>query len=243
MPDFRTPSQVSSSDGKPGEMADLLGRHLVDRDARVDVRAGGLLDPDAGQERAAGPRMVAGPVEAAVGIHLVQPAQDLDLLLDLLQRLQGPGELEVLPFLLGPPVTLMDAVGNVDESHPQRRARRRDRQRRPPLAAAATLPEQAGTRRRAGPAKRPRRGEMAAAQARHAAGRQQRRCADGLVSWLRSCLKTEFLSTRSIRPVAAETLRRFWNGADSITPISRAENRPPSRSSRSTIWSTVSTSL
>ena len=72
-------------------MADPLGRHLVDRDARVDVGAGRLLDPDAGQERAAGPRMVARPVQPAVGVDLVEPAEDLDLVLDLLQRLQASG--------------------------------------------------------------------------------------------------------------------------------------------------------
>ena len=97
--------------GEPREVADPLGRHLVDRDAGVDVGAGGLLDPDAGQERPAGPRMVAGAVLAADGVELVQPAEDLDLVLDLLQRLQGPVELEVLPLPFGPPVTWMTPLG------------------------------------------------------------------------------------------------------------------------------------
>ena len=86
--------------GKPGQVADPLGRHLVDRDARVDVGAGRLPDPDARQERPARPRMVARPVQAAIGIEVVQSAQDLDLLLDLFQRLQRPGELEVFPHAL-----------------------------------------------------------------------------------------------------------------------------------------------
>ena len=46
-------------------MADPLGRHLVDRDTGVNVGAGRLPDPDAGQKRAARPRMVARPVQAA----------------------------------------------------------------------------------------------------------------------------------------------------------------------------------
>ena len=60
-------------------MADPLGRHLVDRDAGVDVGAGGFPDADARQEGPTRPRMVARPVQAAVGVDLVEPAQDLDL--------------------------------------------------------------------------------------------------------------------------------------------------------------------
>ena len=43
-------------------MPDLIGRNLVDGNARMDVRAGGFLDADAGQERAAGARVVASAV-------------------------------------------------------------------------------------------------------------------------------------------------------------------------------------
>ena len=127
--------------GKPRQVADALGRHLVDRDARVDVGAGRLLDPDARQERSARPGMVARPVQAAVGVDVVESAQDLDLLLDLFQRLQRPGELEIFALALGPPVTLIHAVGNVDIGHPQRGTRGRGRQRGgcPPAGAAAWL--------------------------------------------------------------------------------------------------------
>ena len=45
--------------GKSRQMPDSLGGHLVDRDAGVDVGAGGLLDAHAGQERAAGAGMIA----------------------------------------------------------------------------------------------------------------------------------------------------------------------------------------
>ena len=44
---------------------------------------------------------------------------------------------------------------------------------------------------------------------------------------------------RGWRPIR---FRRFWNGADSMTPVSSAENARPSVSSRSTIRSTASTS-
>ena len=46
-------------------MPDPLRGDLVDRYARVDVRTGGFLDPDAGEKSSAGPRMVARPIHAA----------------------------------------------------------------------------------------------------------------------------------------------------------------------------------
>ena len=73
---------------------------LVDRDARVDIGAGGLLDPDSGEERRAGAGVVARPVLAAGGVLLVQPGDDLQLVLEPLQRLHRPVELEPLAFLL-----------------------------------------------------------------------------------------------------------------------------------------------
>ena len=110
---------------KPRQVTHPLGGHLVDRDPGVNVGAGRLLHPDAGQKRAAGPRMIARPVRAGSRIDLVQAAQDLKMLLDLFKRLQRLGELELFPFLLGPPVPLVHAIGNVDERHSQRRAGRR----------------------------------------------------------------------------------------------------------------------
>src|SRR5207247_1788107 len=43
-------------------------------------------------------------------------------------------------------------------------------------------------------------------------------------------------------PAGTLRFRRFWKGADSMTPISRVEKRPFSFSRLATIWSTVSTS-
>ena len=180
--------------GKPGQVADPLGRHLVDRDARVDVGAGRLLDPDARQEGPARPRVVARPVQAADGVEVVQPAQHLDLLLDLLERLQRPGELEVLPQPFGPPMTLMHAVGNVDIGHPQRGARRRRRQRsrprwRPRRRRLGETSDSKAGRARATPT--PRR-KCTAGEVGRWPRRQVGRCADGLVSWLHSALNIEF---------------------------------------------------
>ena len=61
---------------------------LVDGDPGVDIGRA-LLEPNAGQERAVAARVVAGAVGPALGRLMVQPAQDLDQLLDRLQRLEG----------------------------------------------------------------------------------------------------------------------------------------------------------
>ena len=68
-------------------MPDLIGRHLVNRNARVYVRAGGFLDADAGQERATGAGVVACAVRPGRRVDMVQAAEDLQALFDVLQRL------------------------------------------------------------------------------------------------------------------------------------------------------------
>ena len=52
------------------EVPDLVGDDLVDGDAGADVRARGLLDAHAGQEGAAGARVVAGAVRAGIGAQV-----------------------------------------------------------------------------------------------------------------------------------------------------------------------------
>ena len=108
-------------------MSDLVGRHLVDGNAGVNVRTGGLLDPDTGQERAAGPRVVAGAVWSGRGVDMVQSGEDLQAVFDVLQRLQSATQFKVFAFPLRPPVRRDGSVGEVDEGHPQRRAGRRRR--------------------------------------------------------------------------------------------------------------------
>jgi hypothetical protein len=58
-------------------MADMVGHHLVDRHAGMDVGAGGFFDADAGEEGAAGAGMVAAAVGAGGGIAVVQAARNL----------------------------------------------------------------------------------------------------------------------------------------------------------------------
>ena len=53
-----------------------LRRDLVDRDAVLDVRARGLARVDAGQERAAGARVVARPVAERVAVLVREAGED-----------------------------------------------------------------------------------------------------------------------------------------------------------------------
>ncbi len=64
---------------KTRDVADLLGRHLVDGDAGFDVGPGGLAHADPGQERAAGASMVAGAIGTGRGVDVVHAAEDLQL--------------------------------------------------------------------------------------------------------------------------------------------------------------------
>ena len=132
---------------------------------------GALLEPDAGQERAVAARMIAGAVRAAVGRLVVQPAQDLDQLLDRLQRLERAAQLEIRPLLLRPPGRRDGAVGEVDKGRAQRRARRASRPGLPAAGSAASSRRrrQRGERRQRDAGAQPAQ-EMAAAQARAAAG-------------------------------------------------------------------------
>ena len=51
-------------------MADLVGHHLVDGNAGADVRARGLLDAHAGEEGAAGARVIAGAIGPGIGAEI-----------------------------------------------------------------------------------------------------------------------------------------------------------------------------
>ena len=63
-------------------MADVLGRDLIDRRAQMNIGAGRLLRPAAGEQRCAGPRMIAGAVVAGRGIDVVETGDDLNLILE-----------------------------------------------------------------------------------------------------------------------------------------------------------------
>src|SRR5262245_27674212 len=105
-------------------MANVLREELVDRDARVNVRPGSFLDANAGQERATGSGVIARSVGSGSGIAMVQSRDDLELVFDFIQRLHRPIEREILSFTIGPPTVLDGAIGEVNESRPQRSSRR-----------------------------------------------------------------------------------------------------------------------
>ena len=100
-------------------LADAIGDHLVDADARLDD--GALLNGRAG-EQAAGLR----GVNALAGGALVEQAVDhVDLVLQRLQRRQGLAELHVGARALGAPVILVHAVAHEQDAEALREGGRR----------------------------------------------------------------------------------------------------------------------
>src|SRR5678815_3315666 len=76
-------------------MPDLIRHHLVDGNAGANVRPSRLLDAHPGEERAAGARVIAGTVGSGVGTQVLQPADDLELLVHVRQWRQCGREREV----------------------------------------------------------------------------------------------------------------------------------------------------
>ena len=72
---------------------------------------GRLLHAHAGEERAAGAGVIAGAVRAGRGVDVVQPAEDLELVLHRRQRLHGAVQFEILAFAFGHQVGWMAPLG------------------------------------------------------------------------------------------------------------------------------------
>ena len=79
----------------------MLRRHLVDRRADLNVGPGRLLRPATGQERRAGPGMIAGPVGPGGGVDVVEPGDHLQLVAQRGERLHGRAELNAWPSPVG----------------------------------------------------------------------------------------------------------------------------------------------
>src|SRR5262249_20832644 len=77
------------------EMADLVGDELVDRNAGMDVGAGRFAHAHTGEERAIGAGVIARAVGTGGRVYVIQAGEDLNVLLERLQRLHGLGQLEV----------------------------------------------------------------------------------------------------------------------------------------------------
>ncbi len=67
-------------------MPDLVRHHLVDGNAGANVRARRLLDAHAGEEGAAGARVIAGAVGPGVGAQVRKAADDLELFVHIRER-------------------------------------------------------------------------------------------------------------------------------------------------------------
>src|SRR5260370_8204222 len=227
--------------GKAGEMADLLRDDLVNRDAGANVRAGRFLHPNAGQERAAGARVIAGAIRTGGGVDMVQAAENLELMLHLRQRLHRTAQLEIFAFPLGPPRGLNGAIGEINVSHSQRRAAGGPRQVAHNAGLAA---EEARWQQRFQSGQRDTRAESA----EEAAPAQARIMLRGEVVGTIPFHGNTFISVRcsdrlrGSGPSGTLRIRRFWKGADSTMPSNNSAKRPFARSRRSTIRSTVSTS-
>src|SRR3989442_10156971 len=109
-------------------MPDLIGRNLVDGNARMNVRAGGFLDADAGQERATGARVVTCAVRPRSGVDMVKAAENLQAFFDVFQRLHRAVEFKVFALAGRPPIGRDGPVREIDESHPKWRSGGRRRQ-------------------------------------------------------------------------------------------------------------------
>ena len=136
-----------------------LGGDLVDRDAELDVGAGGLAGAAAGEEGGDAAGVVAGAVAAVRGVLLLEAGEDLEVLAVGFHRLEGVAQLVARGGAVGPPVFEVHAVRDVEEGHPQRRAAGGGGER----AAAGCRRPSAGGRLQRGQARRLRGREEAAA--------------------------------------------------------------------------------
>ena len=121
LPMVRESSHPSSSEREPRVLADVLGRDLVDRDAVLDVGAGGLARMHAGQVGRGGTGMVAGTVAERGAVPMPEAREDQRVLAERLERLHHPRVLEPGAGRRRGPLIHRDAVGHVRECQPDRR--------------------------------------------------------------------------------------------------------------------------
>src|SRR5688572_13704570 len=82
---------------------DLVGNHLVDGDASLDVRAGGLLDAYAREEGAARTCVIAGTIRTRIRTHAIQTRNDLQRPAHVGQRRERGREGEIRTAFAGWP--------------------------------------------------------------------------------------------------------------------------------------------
>src|SRR5262249_9785748 len=101
-------------------MANLSSDKLVDRDSGMDIRTGGFFNADTGKKRAAGPSIITPAGRTRGCIDMIHATQNLELILNISERLHGLSQLEILVFAFGPPTRLDRAVGEINKTHAQR---------------------------------------------------------------------------------------------------------------------------
>ena len=104
--------------GDLGEFGELLGHHLVHRNAVGQVGAFSLLDVHAGQVSAAAAAVIASAVAQGFGLAMVQIADDLEFLAIRFQRLEDRRHLIIRACLGRNPVLHLHAVGGIDDVQP-----------------------------------------------------------------------------------------------------------------------------
>jgi hypothetical protein len=192
----------------------FAGRASGRRPGRPRRRRGCLSRRSCG--RGARASMVASAVAACRGVLVLQPGDDLHVLLDRFERRHRGVEGEVQFGAGREPVILLHPVGDGHERHPQRRGLGR--------LSGADGSRQGRQQSRQGHS--------------HAESAQKIPPGEspGLVhGW-------PFVTGGVFAVTANCGLRMRWNGADSTTPCNRALNWPPFCSSRSTMMSTVCSS-
>ena len=102
---------------EPGHMADPLGGRLVDGDAGAEVGAVGLPRMTPGQKAGHGAGVIATAVAECPRRVQGQPAQDEEVVLDRLERLEDRRQLKCRARRLRCPAWHVDAVGDVEEGH------------------------------------------------------------------------------------------------------------------------------
>src|SRR5262245_12354417 len=78
----------------------------------MDVVACRLLGTNTGQQSGIGAGVIAWSIGAWRRVLVIEPVDDLNVLLHLLQRLHCRAQLEICPLTGRPPTLLIDAIGD-----------------------------------------------------------------------------------------------------------------------------------
>ena len=106
-----------------GQVADLIGRELIRRDARANPGAARLDRVAAGEPGRRRPGVVAAAVAERERVRLSQAGEDVELGLVWRERLHDGREREVLAFGSGRPQPHVHAVRDEEKRHPNRLVR------------------------------------------------------------------------------------------------------------------------